>query len=132
MINIAEYLNTNYTEDQFVNMAKIHECTQPNMNSIIKTAATIAEELSQPNEKSDGKLDGIQQIKARLGESLKKKWKNKVMHGQYITVVPCRDHFILLYLISFYIFHICWKYFKDGWVHFPTEQTGSPDHLSFT
>ena len=23
-------------------------------------------------------------IKARLGESLKKKWKNKVLHGQYI------------------------------------------------
>ena len=27
--------------------------TQPNMNSIIKTAAKITEELRQPNEKSD-------------------------------------------------------------------------------
>jgi hypothetical protein len=54
------------------------------MNSIIKTAAKITEELSQPNEKSDIKQDGIQHIKARLGESLKKKRKNKVMHGQYI------------------------------------------------
>jgi len=52
------------------------------MNSIIKTAAKITEELSQPNEKSDAK-QGIQHTKARLGESLKK-WKNKVMHGQYI------------------------------------------------
>ena len=43
------------------------------MNSIIKRAAKITEELSQPNEKSDAKQDGIQHIKARLGESLKKK-----------------------------------------------------------
>jgi len=54
------------------------------MNSIIKTAAKIAEELIQPNEKSDAKQDGIQHTKARLGESLKKKWKKRVMHGQYI------------------------------------------------
>ena len=50
---------------------------------IIKTAAKITEELSQPNEKSDAKQDGIQHVKARLGDSLKK-WKNKVMHGQYV------------------------------------------------
>jgi len=77
IINIAEYLNTNYKEDQSVNIFKSHESTQPNVNSIIKTAAKITEELSQPNEKSDAKQDGIQHIKARLGESLKKKWKNK-------------------------------------------------------
>ena len=41
------------------------------MNSIIKTAAKITEELSQPNEKSDVKRGGIQRTKARLGESLK-------------------------------------------------------------
>ena len=57
------------------------------MNSIIKTAAKIAEELSQPNEKSEAKQEGIQHTKARLGEVLKKKWKNKVMHGQYIRNV---------------------------------------------
>ena len=54
------------------------------MNSILKTAAKITEELSQPSEKSDAKQGGIQHTKARLGESLKKKWENKVMHGQYI------------------------------------------------
>ena len=53
------------------------------MNSIIKTAAKVTEELSQPNEKSDAKQDGIQHTKGRFGESLKK-LKNKVMHGQYI------------------------------------------------
>ena len=53
IINIAEYLNTNYKEDQFVHIVKSHESTQPNMNSIIKTAAKITEELSQTNEKSD-------------------------------------------------------------------------------
>jgi len=84
IINIAEYLNTNYKQDQFVNIVKSHESTQPNMSSIIKTAAKITEELSQPNEKTDAKQDGIQHTKARLRVSLKKKWKNKVMHGQYI------------------------------------------------
>ena len=54
------------------------------MNSIIKTATKITEELGQPNEKSDARQDGTQHTRARLGESLKKKWKNKVMHGQYI------------------------------------------------
>jgi len=56
------------------------------MNSIIKTAAKITEELSQPNEKSDSKQVGIQHTKATLGESLKK-WKNKVMQGQYIRYI---------------------------------------------
>jgi len=72
IINIAEYLDTNYKEDQFVNIVKSHESTQPNINSIIKTVAKITEELSQSNEKSDAKQDAIQHTKARLGESLKK------------------------------------------------------------
>jgi hypothetical protein len=47
-----------------VNIVRSHESTQQNMNSIIKTAAKITEELSQPNEKSDTKQDGIQDTKA--------------------------------------------------------------------
>ena len=54
------------------------------MNSIITTAAKIKEELIQPNENSDAKQDRIQHTKARLGEYLKKKWKKKLMHGQYV------------------------------------------------
>ena len=50
------------------------------MNSVLKLATKIIEELSQPHVKSDG----IQHTKARLREILKEKWKNKVMHGQYI------------------------------------------------
>ena len=84
IINIAEYLNTIYKKDQFVNIFKSQESTQTNLNTMIKTAAKITEELSQPNEKSYAKQDGIQHIKARLGESLKKKWKKKILHGQYI------------------------------------------------
>ena len=84
IINIAEYLNTKYKEDQFVNIVKVHESTQPNMNSILKSAAKIIEELSQLNGKNDAKQDEMQHTKERLGEVLKKKWKNKVMHGQYI------------------------------------------------
>ena len=33
---------------------------------------------------NDAKQDGMQHTKGRLGEVVKKKWKNKVMHGQYI------------------------------------------------
>ena len=39
IMNIAEYLNTNYKKDQFVSIVKSQESTQPNTNSIIKTAA---------------------------------------------------------------------------------------------
>ena len=35
-MNIAEYLNTNFKKDQFLNIVKRQENTQPNMNSIIK------------------------------------------------------------------------------------------------
>jgi len=54
------------------------------MKSIIKTGAKIKEELSKPNEKSDAEQDGIKHTKARLGKTLKKNRKNKVLHGQYI------------------------------------------------
>jgi hypothetical protein len=37
IINIAEYLNKNYKEDQVINIVENHESTQPNMNSIIKS-----------------------------------------------------------------------------------------------
>ena len=49
IINIAEYLIANYKEDQFVNIVKNHESTQPNMNSVLKLATKIIEELSQPH-----------------------------------------------------------------------------------
>jgi len=39
--------------------------------------------ISQPKLRSE-KFDDRKHTKARLGESLKKKWKDKVMHGQYI------------------------------------------------
>ena len=64
IINIAEYLNTNYKEDQFVNIVKNHESTQPNMNSLLKLATKIIEELSQPRVKSDR----THHTKARLRE----------------------------------------------------------------
>ena len=71
-------------EDQFVNNVTNHESTQPNMNSIIKSAAKIIEELNQLIGKNDVKQNEIQHTKEKLGEVLKKKWKNKVMYRQYI------------------------------------------------
>ena len=54
IINISEYLNTNYKEDQFLNIVKNHESIQPNMNSVRKLATKITEELNQPQVNSDG------------------------------------------------------------------------------
>jgi hypothetical protein len=33
------------------------------------------------------KQDGIRNTEARLAESLKEKWENKVMHGQYVRSI---------------------------------------------
>jgi len=57
IINIAEYLNTKYKEDHFVNIFKVHESTQPNMNSILKSTAKILEELNQLSRMNDAKED---------------------------------------------------------------------------
>jgi hypothetical protein len=54
-------------------MMMINGSIQPNMNSTIKVAARFAEELNKLNENSDTKKEGIQHIKTKLGESLKKK-----------------------------------------------------------
>jgi septation ring formation regulator EzrA len=54
------------------------------MNSILKSAAKIIGELNQLSGKNDAKQDEMQHTKGRLGEALKEKWKNKVMHGQCI------------------------------------------------
>ena len=55
IINTAEYFNTKYKEDQFVNIVKVHGSTQPNMNSIIKSAAKVTEELNQLSGMNDAK-----------------------------------------------------------------------------
>jgi bisphosphoglycerate-dependent phosphoglycerate mutase len=77
IINTAEYLNTKYAEDQFVNIFKSHEINQPNMNSTIKTARKVVEELNQSNEKCDTKIERLQHVTERVGGSLKKKWETK-------------------------------------------------------
>ena len=74
-------MNTKYTENQFVNIVKSQEGNQPNMSSTIKVAAKVVEELNHSNENSDTKKEGIQHIKAKLGESLKKKLESDVFHG---------------------------------------------------
>jgi len=62
-------LNTKCTEDQFVNIDKSRKSNQPYMNSTIKVAGKVAEELNQSNENSNTKKKGIQHIKAKLGHS---------------------------------------------------------------
>jgi hypothetical protein len=86
-VRVAQYLNTKYKEDHFFNIVKAHENTQPNMNSILKAAAKIIAELNQLSGMNDAKQNGMQHRKGRLGEALKKKRKNKVMHGQCIRNV---------------------------------------------
>jgi hypothetical protein len=71
------------------------------MNSILKSAAKIIEELSQLSGKNDAKQDEMQHTKERLGEVLNKKWKNKLMHGEYIRnmdrqLISDKDTFLWL------------------------------------
>jgi hypothetical protein len=88
IINIAEYLNTKYKGDQFVNIVKNHESIQPNMSSTVKLATKFTEDLNQLNQQNDVQKNEIQHTKAKLGEVLKKQWKkNKAMHGQYIQSI---------------------------------------------
>ena len=47
------------------------------MNSTIKVAAKVVEELNQLHENSDTKKEGIQHIKAKFGESLEKKMEKQ-------------------------------------------------------
>jgi len=84
IINIAEYRNTKDKEDQFVNTVKVHESTQQNMNSILKSAAKFLEDLNQLSGMNDAKQDGMQHTKAKWRDILKKKWKNKINNGKYI------------------------------------------------
>jgi len=44
------------------------------MNSTIKAASKVAEELNHSNENSDANKKGIQHLKAKLGQALKN-WK---------------------------------------------------------
>jgi len=32
----------------------------------------------------------------------------KMLTSLVDNVVPCREHFILFYIITFYIFNVCW------------------------
>jgi hypothetical protein len=45
VINIAEYLNKEYKEDQLGSIVNSHELKQINMNSAIKTQAGIAQSM---------------------------------------------------------------------------------------
>jgi predicted N-acyltransferase len=45
--NIAQYLDTKYLEDQFVNIVKCYESIQPNINSAIKISAKFVERLNK-------------------------------------------------------------------------------------
>ena len=86
IINIAEYLNTKYKEDQFGNNVKVHESIQPNMNSILKSAAKILEELNQLSEINDAKQGGMQHTKGRLRgfkEEMEKQSNAWAVHKEY-------------------------------------------------
>jgi hypothetical protein len=45
--------------------------------------------LNQTNNNNNTRKEGMQNVKARLGEFLKKEWKVKLMHGEYSAIV-CR------------------------------------------
>ena len=60
IINIAEYLNTNYKNDQLVNIVKNHENTQPAINFVTRFAAKNMEELGPLQGQRESTLEGRQ------------------------------------------------------------------------
>jgi hypothetical protein len=69
----------------------LSKTTQPNTSLIVKLTAKFTENLNQLNQKNNAQKNEIQHTKAKWGEVLKKKWKNKAMHGQYIRNID-RQH----------------------------------------
>jgi hypothetical protein len=53
------------------------------MSSIVKLSAKFTEDLNQLNQKNDDQMNEIQHTKAKLGDVLQKKWKNKALHAEY-------------------------------------------------
>ena len=51
------------------------------MNSILKSAPNRYRRIKSTQWKNDAKQDEMQHTKGRVGDVLKEKWKNKVMHG---------------------------------------------------
>jgi len=86
VISFTDYLNTKYTEDQFVNIVTSHQSYQHYMNSTIIIAAKIVEELNQSDENSNTNKEGMQHTKARLEEFLNKKLDSKIMHNSTLEV----------------------------------------------
>ena len=76
-----------YKEDRFVNIVKVHESTQPNMNSILKLAPKILEELNQLSGMNDAKQNGMKHTKGRLGGSFKEEMEKQsnawAVHKEY-------------------------------------------------
>ena len=46
IISTAEYMNTKYREERFVNIIQSHASNQQNIHSTIQTAAKVADELN--------------------------------------------------------------------------------------
>ena len=57
------------------------------MNSTNQNAAKFKEELNQSTENKETKKRRHSTYENKLGETLKKKWESKVLHGQYISSV---------------------------------------------
>ena len=68
IINIAEYLNTNYKNDQLVNIVKNHENTQPAINSVTRLAAKIMEEFGPLQGEREATPEDRRSMKAKLAE----------------------------------------------------------------
>jgi len=68
------------------------------MNSTFNPAAKVAEELNQANGNSDTKKENIQNIKAKLGQSLNRKWESKLMHIRSMDrqLISEKDRFLWL------------------------------------
>jgi hypothetical protein len=82
VINTAEYLNTKYKGDQFVNIVKSHKSNQTNMNSTTTIAAKVVEELNQSNKSTDTKKERHTTHRSKIRRVFNEKTGTQVM--QYV------------------------------------------------
>ena len=70
----------------------------------------MIEKISQLNGQSDAKHDEIQNMKERFGEVLKKKLKNKIMHGQNIRNMDIEQRLAIKFYLK--LEKVRWKLSK--------------------
>lgn len=82
ILNIGNYLST--TEQRFVNLMKGYDINLPKSRSIIRESEDLLGSLSFQGDPAESPDRTKNKIKSILAGELKRRWRDKAMHGQYL------------------------------------------------